>query len=197
MRRLGALGLNSDDRTDNFVRVARDLMFNPLVSSHLLSSTADDAEDASQVRSLVALWRDDVPSRVLVDGDVLSYEIKFVDSDKSPDAVRAMCATLDFETTAGDRLSAFPDAIDQFGLAAAVAAVNFRDVLARDAVNGWISRRIPIPSGLIGARVSSWFIVAARIDAGRASTRVREVKIINAFADATRSDAMGERNELE
>lgn len=184
MRRLGALGLNSDDRTDNFVRVARDLMFNPLVSSHLLSSTADDAEDASQVRSLVALWRDDVPSRVLVDGDVLSYEIKFVDSDKSPDAVRAMCATLDFETTAGDRLSAFPDAIDQFGLAAAVAAVNFRDVLARDAVNGWISRRIPIPSGLIGARVSSWFIVAARIDAGRASTRVREVKIINAFADA-------------
>jgi len=181
MRRLGALGLNSDDRTDNFVRVARDLMFNPLISARLLTPVSEDVDDTSQVRSLVALWRADVPGRVLVDGDVLSYEIKFVDSDKSHDAVRAMSAALDFETTAGDRLSLFSDATDQFGLAAAVAAVNFRDVLARDATNGWISRRVPIPRGLLGARASSWFIIASRIDAGRASARVREVRIVNIF----------------
>lgn len=176
MRRLGALGLSSDERTDVFVRVARDVVSNPLISSRLLGTEGGD--DASSFRSLTALWRDDANVRAFVKGDVLSYEIKLFDSDNSTD-VHAISAALDFRTTCGARLSNFVDAVDQFGLTAATSSVNFQDVVQHRAVNGWITRRIRVPDALVGSTPSSWFVSASRDGAGAVVARLRDVKIIN------------------
>ena len=178
MRRLGALGLKSDERTDNFVRVARDLVANPLVVSHLLSPGDELVDDVRNVRSLVALWRDDIPCRPFLEGDVLSYEMKLSDSDDSDD-VRAISATLDFETDTGLRLGGLSEAVDQFGFSAAAPSVNFRDVIAQNGTNGWITRRVTIPHELFGAKPSSWLVAASRVDAGRARVRIRDAKIVN------------------
>lgn len=176
MRRLGALGLGSEERTDAFARVARDMVSNPLISSRLLGT--DVGDDASAIRSLTALWRDDTNVRAFVKGDVLSYEIKLFDSDNSTD-VHAISAALDFLTTSGARLSDFVDAVDQFGLTAATSSVNFQDVVHQRAVNGWITRRARVPDALIGSTPSSWFVSASRAGAGAVVARLRDIKIIN------------------
>lgn len=178
MRRLGALGLKSDERTDNFVRVARDLVANPMVLSHLLLPGDELVEEVHNVRSLVALWRDDIPCRPFTQGDFLSYEMKLSDSDDSSD-VRAISATLDFETDTGLRLGGLSTAVDQFGFSAALPSVNFREVIAQNATNGWITRRVAIPRELFGAKPVSWLVAASRVDAGRARVRIRDAKIVN------------------
>lgn len=178
MRRLGALGLNSDERTDAFVRVARNMVANPLVASRLLSPGDDSVDESHEVRSLDALWREDVSCRAFEEGDVLSYEMKLAESEDSDD-VRSISAALDFETDSGLRLGSFPEAVDQFGFTAAAPSVNFRDVINQNGTNGWITRRVIIPRELFGATPSTWLVAASRIEAGRARVRIRDAKILN------------------
>ena len=187
MRRLGALGLGTEERTDAFARVARDMVSNPLISSRLLGT--DVGDDALAIRSLTALWRDDTNVRAFVKGDVLSYEIKLFDSDNSTD-VHAISAALDFLTTSGARLSDFVDAVDQFGLTAATSSVNFQDVVHQRAVNGWITRRARVPDALIGSTPSSWFVSASRAGTGAIVARLRDIKIINHDDDDAHLDVV-------
>lgn len=178
MRRLGALGTASESQMDAYVGAVRNVVANPLVTSSLFTLKETKDDDASQVRRLAAIWRDDLTSRPFASGDVLSYEVKIIDSDDSDD-VQAVSAALDFEIDNGLRLSHSPDATDQFGFSAASTSVNFGEIAREHSTNGWITRRVPIPDAFIGHAPKSWYIAASRAGVGRARVRLRDVKVSN------------------
>ena len=182
MRRLGALGIKPDDRTNMFISAARNVVANPLVSSLLLAPRgADEEDEASEPRRLRARWHLDhamAYTRPFVAGDELTYEIKLIDADDSDD-IYDIGAGLDFKTASGARLSDFTALVDQFHLSACSPAVNFASILTeRTTINGWFTRTISIPRQLIGDTPTQWFISAARVGAGRVRIRVRVARVV-------------------